>query len=426
MNSASFTFSRCLHVVLLAGICIACPLGAAQPAAKTADDGARLKAQLLYSAMLAGDWLVNNQEKRLQSNEPFSADYGRWLYEYKAVQQSWRGSTCWTAGTGIMGLVSLYERTGAPRYKEAIDRAARYLKSLQILDSRNRRNYGALREHTPMSDFSFPRDGATGMGGLLALYRFTGDKEYLERARLFADWYLREGFNPATQWPSYTFPFDPSKVDPADRRAGAWQAGSGIFLYHLYKITGDRVYLDKGVVPFAEGLVRNALQKFGLLQVPIETKDGSFDNNDDFATLTLLAAYREVGDKRYWDTAMKRLNLLIEHQREDGAVVPGNTGGMYISAITAADALELAAAKGLPIGRERMARFVRRSAEFALSLQETRPDDLKAFGGFYGQTNLQNFRREWIHARATTYSVIFNVRYEGAVKVPFYSVFGWD
>ena len=400
-------------------------LRAAQPAAESPADAARFRAQLLYSAMLAGDWLVNNQEKRQSSNQPFSADYGRWLYEYKPAQHSWRGSTCWTAGTGIMGLVLLHERTGLARYKEALERAALYLKSLQILDPRDRRNYGALREHTALSDFSFPRDGATGMGGFLALYRFTGEKDYLDRARLFADWYLREGINPATHWPYWTFPFDAAKVDASDRRMGAWQAGSGIFLYQLYKLTGDRAYLDKGVVPFAEGLVRNALEKNGLLNVPLESKDGGFGNNDDFATLTLLGAYRELGDRRYWDTAIKRLEQLMKLQREDGAVVPGNTGGMYICAITALDALQLAAEKKLPIDKERLDRFVRRSAEFALSLQETKPDDVMSFGGFYGQTNIENSRREWIHARGTTYSVIFNLRYEGAVKVPFYSLFGW-
>ena len=71
-------------------------------------------------------------------------------------------------------------------------------------------------------------------------------------------------------------------------------------------------------------------------------------------------------------------------------------------------------------------RLERRCAEFAVTVQETKPDDVKAFGGFYGQLNLADFRREWIHARATTYSVIFNLRYEGLVKVPFYSAFGWD
>lgn len=383
-----------LTVILLAAAAAVAPASGGAEAAQQHGQPAQLQARLLASAMLAGDWLVNNQEKREDSRQPHSGDYGRWLYEYKIPQQSWRRSTCWTASTGIMGLALLHERTGIARYKEALLRAGLYLASLQILDSRNRRNYGAIREHTPLSDYSYPRDGATGLGGLLALYRVTGDREYLERARLFAGWYLREAINPATNWPYYTFPFDAAKVDASDRRAGAWQAGSGIFFYQLYRLTRDRAYLDKGVVWLAEGLLKNARERHGLLSASIEAPDRGFDNNDDFATLTLLGAFRELGDRRYWDLAMERLNLLMRMQREDGAIVPGNTGGMYICAITALEALALAAEKKLPIEKERVERFVRRAAEFGLTLQETRPDELKSYGAFYGQTNLESFPRE--------------------------------
>jgi len=111
----------------------------------------RFKARLLYSAMLAGDWLVNNQNRKtLWESEYFNGDYGRWIYEYKPEDGFWRGSVCWTTATGIMDLLTLYERTGFPRYKEALERAAVYLKSLQILDSRVPRNYHYRRLHGPL------------------------------------------------------------------------------------------------------------------------------------------------------------------------------------------------------------------------------------------------------------------------------------
>lgn len=388
----------------------------------------QLQAQLLYSAALAGDWLVNNQEKRTLGNQPFNGDYGRWLYEYKLKEGTWRGSVCWTTGTGIMALSLLDQRFGSARYKEAMKRASRYLKSLQILDSRNPRTYGALREMDQLSDFLYPRDGATGaLGGYLALYRVTGEKDYLERAELFADWFLKNAINPSTNWPYWSFPLDGTPADRSDRKMAPFQAGSGLFFYHLYKVTGKRVYFDKGVIPLAEGLLANAARENGITTFYStgglsQTKA----NNDDFASLTLLAAYRETGDKRYWDVAARRLDYLMGIQREDGSIVPGNPAGLYVSALTALDALQLAAEKGLAIDQERVATFVRRCAEYGATFQETRPHDIKAFGGFYGQINLQEFRREWVHARPTNYSIIFNLRYEGAVKVPYYSVFGWD
>ncbi len=95
--------------------------------------------------------------------------------------------------------------------------------------------------------------------------------------------------------------------------------------------------------------------------------------------------------------------------------------------ITALDMLELAREKGLKIEWERIETFISRCSDFTLTLQETDPGKgVKAYGGFYGQLDLQDFRREWIHARATTYSVIFNLRCEGKIKVPFYSIYGWD
>ena len=398
-----------------------CPARAEETALNSNPTGdGQQKARLLYSAMLAGDWLVNNQNKEtLWGSEYFNGDYGRWIYEYNTKNDFWRGSVCWTMATGIMDLIALYERTGRATYKEAIDRAAIYLKSLQILDCRTTRNFGAFREMSQVDEYIFPRDGMTAMGGFLALYSHTGDKEYLERAGLYAEWYLKNAINPETGWPYWSFPFNTTKLDDSNKKMGHFQGGGGLFLYYLYKLTGNRKYLDEGVKLLADNLLKYYVDKDGAWKIT--------GNNDDFGTITLLAAYRELGDKRYWDAALKRLELLISLQREDGALVPGNTGGCFISMITALDMLELAREKGLKIDRERIETFISRCSDFTLTLQETDPGKgVKAYGGFYGQLDLQDFRREWIHARATTYSVIFNLRCEGKIKVPFYSIYGWD
>ena len=266
------------------------------------------------------------------------------------------------------------------------------------------------------------------MGGYLALYRVTKDRDYLERAELYANWFLNHAINPNTNWPVWGITLDKLPImDPEDRRAAAWQAGSGLFFYHLYKVTGKRLYFEKGVLPLAEGLVKHAHEKGGI--DTFYSSGGHLEtraNNDDFANQTLLAAYRETGDRRYWEVAVKRLENLMDSQREDGVVVPGVTAGLFVSGLSALDAMELAAEKKQPIDRPRLEKFLARIAAVAPSFQETDPADIKAFGGYYGQLNLADFRREWIHARATTYSIIFNLRYEGVVKPPYFSVFGWD
>ena len=377
-------------------------------------------ARLLHSAMLAGDWLVNNQNKKtLWENEYFNGDYGRWLYEYNINDGFWRGSVCWTTATGIMDLIMLHERTAIPRYKDAIDRATLYLKSLQILDSRNPRNFGAVREMSQLDKYIFPRDGMTTVGGFLALYRFTGDNEYLERAKLYADWYLKYAINPETGWPYHSFPFNTDQIDSDNKQMGYFQAGGGVFLYHLYKTTGDRKYFDKGTKHLADKFLEYFVNDDGSWKLDY--------NNDDFGAITLLCAYRELDDKKYWNAVEKRIEQLMSDQTDDGALVPGNTGGCFVAALTAMNMIDLAKEKGIEVDKPRLQKFIRRCTNFALTLQETDPaSGTKAYGGFYGQINLKDFRKEWLHARATTYSILSNLRCEGKVSIPFYSVHGWD
>jgi len=408
-------------LILLTAVLIIYQPSSALPANDlTPSDAEQYNARILYSAMLAGDWLLNNQNKKtLYETDYFNGDYGRWLYEYKITDGFWRGSVCWTMSTGIMDLMMLHQRTGRPEYKDAIERAAVYLKSIQILDVRNPRNFGAVREMSQLDSYIFPRDGMTTVGGYLALYRFTKDAEYLERAKMYADWYLKYALNPETGWPYHSFPFNTDHINSENKQMGYFQAGGGVFLYHLYKTTGNRKYFEKGTKHLADKFLEYFVNDDGSWKLKY--------NNDDFGAIALLCAYRETNEKKYWHAVQNRIDQLISAQREDGAPVPGNTGGCYVAALTALDMLDLAKEKGIEVDKPRLEKFIRRCSDFALTLQETDPDaGIKAYGGFYGQVNLSDFRKEWLHARGTTYSILFNLRYEGKIDVPFYSVHGWD
>ncbi len=378
------------------------------------------QALLLRSSLLAGDWLVNNQNRKMLWNDPFNGDFGRWIYEYRPEDGFWRGSVCWTTATGIMGLVTLYNRTGLEKYSEAVRRAGGYLKSLQCLDSRNSRTFGAMREMSQLDNYIFPRDGMTSAGGFMALYRSSGDVEYLERARLYADWYLQNAINPATGWPLWSFPLERTELKDSERRMGYFQGGGGIFLYQLYKLTGDKKYRE-GMFNLADKLIEYFIDESGRWKIE--------QNNDDFGALTLLAAWRESRQPKYWDAAVRRLEQVMAMQREDGALAPGNTGGCFIAGLTALDMLEIARRDNLELDQERVGRFVRGIADFTRTMQVTDADaeeGLMAFGGFWGQLDLAKFEKKWIHARGTTYSMMFNLRLEGCVDVPYYSVFGWE
>jgi hypothetical protein len=316
-----------------------------------------------------------------------------------------------------MDLITLYKRTGLEKYRTAAIRAGDYLKSLQVLDSRNKRTFGAMREMSQLDQYIFPRDGMTSTGGFLALYRLTGEQEYLERAKLYADWYLDNAIVEETGWPMWNYPLD-REPEVRDKRMGHFQGGGGIFLFHLYRTTGDDNY-RQGLKLLADKLIEYYTENGKTWKIA--------GNNDDFGAITLLAAYREFGDRMYWASAASRLEQLMGMQREDGAVVPGNTGGCFIAGITALDMLDIAKQDNLTLDRERVESFIRGIAEFTRTLQITDIEaGVMAYGGYWGQVNLAEFSKTWIHARAATYSVLFNLRCEGVVGVPYYSVYGWD
>ena len=99
----------------------------------------------------------------------------------------------------------------------------------------------------------------------------------------------------------------------------------------------------------------------------------------------------------------------------------------FITGLTALNMLDMARKEKLPLDTGKTEEFIRKLSAFANSMQVTNVSDgVMAYGGYWCQTDLANFTRTWIHARATTYSVLFNLRYEGVVDVPYYSVYGWD
>ncbi|KPJ70470.1 MAG: hypothetical protein AMS14_10595, partial [Planctomycetes bacterium DG_20] len=172
------------------------------------------KARFLEAARLGGLWYAHNQNAPGQrwGGVDQSADTGRFLYEYFPTTGQCRGTGVWSQALGVCSLLSLSKvlHLEGRLFREAADRGAGYLCSLQWLDSRNRKAFGGFREHTPQTTWSYPRDGATGCFGLATLYRETQDQEYLDRANLFCEWYHGPG-SEEDGWPYCEYHFDEGK-----------------------------------------------------------------------------------------------------------------------------------------------------------------------------------------------------------------------
>jgi hypothetical protein len=323
-----------------------------------------------------------------------------------------------------LAISSLYAMARVPcpdgnKFKEVAELATKYLLSLQFLDSRSPKGYGGFREQTPMTTMSYPRDGATGCFTLAQLAVDTGDKEFLDRANLFCEWYRRHGSNEAG-WPYDYFDFDTG--DATCEIPGDWQTGGSLAYYYTAKAAKDNRWIEEGFRPAMEQLLtigdpEGAEYKPHLWHGEYRITTG----NGDFCNIALIAAFLEFQDERYLDLLRRKIDYLLKMQDADGSMP--NYGSTFVFAIDVLDYLELIKLKGLDADTGRLTEALRRAVDFSLTLQETELRDRRAYGGFYGQTSF-GVSRERIHHRDTSYAMHLYLRLAG-YQAPVLSAFGW-
>jgi hypothetical protein len=392
--------------------------------------------QFLHHASLAGHWYLNNQntDERPWGGIADSADLGRFVYEHVLHRGTARGMGVWGQAMAVMNLLdlALVYKSDAARFRRSAHLGAGYLRSLQVTDFRLPKSIGAFREHTPQSPESYPRDGVTGAFGLCRLYQETREQEWLDRARLFADWWIRHGTDDHG-WPYITFHIDRQEghnramhvvgEDDADEMVkGDWQAGSAIFFYQLYRLTGEEDYLRKGFDPLIRGLAEIYERNRGAPvvdgfhgEVPISY------GNDDFALVALVCAYRLQKNPILLELLARRIEE--QNQLMDGDGSYPSFGGTFVCGINNLEFLRLVEEEKLPINVANVEACVRKTAAFGLTLQECASTDLRLLGGVYGQSSY-DVSRTWIHQRSIGYSINFYLRLAGVAPTSF-SSFGW-
>ena len=398
----------------------------------------RQKMQFLHHAELAGHWYCNNQNtnERPWGGIADSADMGRFVYEYILHKNTARGMVVWGQAIAIMNLYDLARRVPAEagRFTQAARLGADYFRTLQVTDFRLPKSIGGFRESTPQTPESYPRDAVTGGFGLCRLFRETQDQEWLDRAKLFADWWINHGTD-ANGWPYITFHIDQqrghNRAMPTFGEEGGgtelvkgdWQAGSAIFFHQLYKLTGDVRYIEKGLDPLIRGLVqiyaanRDKPVADGFHGVvPISY------GNDDFALVALVCAYRLTHERSLLELLVERIAAQNRLMDEDGSYP--SFGGTFVSGINNLEFLKLVETEKLDLDTADVMRCVRKTAAFGLTLQVKEGTDLRLLGGLYDQSS-HGVARTWIHQRSTAYSINFYLRLAGGMEIPTLSSFGW-
>lgn len=236
----------------------------------------------------------------------------------------------WNYAFAIMGLLHASRVFAEPRYEQAALAMAGYLKGLQILDPFHAGDHGAIREVTPYTRWCYTRDALSVAWSFIELYRHTQEAEYLERARLWGEWFLRKGRD-EEGWPYWGHVFEPmfeaAKTNMRNDIQGSFQGGSLNYLYHMSKATGDAKWVGEPLVTIADHFIRHIQQRSGFYtsiersshKCPATDPQNNLHRaNDDLGTLGLLGAYKVTGDRRYLASAEKFLLAVRAGQQEDG------------------------------------------------------------------------------------------------------------
>ena len=109
-------------------------------------------------------------------------------------------------------------------------------------------------------------------------------------------------------WPCHTYHL--GRREGEWRQPQVWQPAAGLGFYQLAKLTGEKRYLDEGLRPLMDGLLRIYSEGDGLDAL----------GQDDFAAIAAMAGYLALDDPRLLDAARTRVHTLLSEQAEDGSV----------------------------------------------------------------------------------------------------------
>ena len=396
------------------------------------------KAEYIAHVEMAAAWYKNTQ---YTPSNPWggiedSADDGRYLYEvYKASGEA-RAGVVWSQALAILALIDTHVRTGDYRCRNSLLRGVKYLLSLQNFDGRSPECFGGIFETVPNCGHSMLRDATTGCFGLNGLYLYTGEADYIERAKYFCEWFMKYGTDDkGWPWRCYNFiqkkgfnaapQFTPDGPIPGKPHvAGDWQAGGGMCLYYTSKLTGDDRYIEEGFRPIIDKLLdiydENEKEE---VKLGWHGSNPITHGNDDFALISLIAAFRHWGEERMLDRIKERTRCHLNWMAPNGSYP--NFGGTFVCGIEHLEYLRLAEEIGIDDYVDEVRESVAKTAEFGMTLQERDSENPLLYGGLYGQSDYGT-TRDRIHHRSTGYSMNFYLKYEGEIWPSSFSSYGWE
>jgi hypothetical protein len=376
--------------------------------------------KLKKHALMAADWFVNSQ---VPINRPqWDANAGRFIYNYHIPTKKRVNGLGWTQGRGIMVLMAAYRLTGRKKYLEAGLRAKDYLNALQIYDQALP-YFGSFAEEIPQSDRCWPRDGAEAASGYLHVYNETGDKDLVRRARLFGDWMLSVSHK-KHGFPPVFFYYKPVR---RSFRPDYWTVGCGMLYSLLYRATGSRKYLKAGLKPMLDMACEKFIQKDGTLTSTLRishhaqrTPKGKLIAVNDDGMGAALLSGERLMHSRKYLEAGIRLGDWLLTQKQKVHAACSLPNRLCYLM----DLFRLT-------GNRKYYDYVLSRLNEVMKLQVTRSKDRFVLGGFRGedeppQAYVQGSSKlEYVTTRVTTYAALLLFKLVSKDWTPGYSCFGW-
>ena len=281
------------------------------------------------------DWVY----RFAQDLDPKSSEYGGVRNVYNPMRREFRRGghgLCLTWSACLAGFAGLAacDLTGDPFYLDRVKLIAGYVKSNQNLDASDKLRYGTFVVSRDRRFVDVP--DASWAGNLFVhLHRRTGEADYLERAKLAADWLVRQA---RMSHGGFTTFYLLDKERPVAYSHGS-DGQHGLFLANLYQETGEARYSEP-LEPLADMLSGPGQHESGAYYASLRA-DGTpvFEGWDEreghplvegiekivtgprqnyYAARFLIEQYRRDGNKRYLESAKRCAEWSLDLFHRDG------------------------------------------------------------------------------------------------------------
>jgi len=281
------------------------------------------------------DWVY----RFAQDTDPESPEFGGIRNLYNPMRREFRRAghglcLTWSACLAAFAGLAAYDLTGDEFYLNRVKMIARYVRSNQNLDESDELRHGSFvvsrdRRFVDVPDLSWA-------GNLFVeLHRRTGEADYLDRAKLAADWLLRVA--PMSHGGFTTF-YLLDKQQPVAYSHGS-DGQHGIFLANLHRETKDEKYAAP-LKPLAEMLSGPGQHESGAYYASLRADGTPVSEGWDeesghplvegiekivtgprqnyYAALFLIEQFQRDGNKRYLESARRCCQWSVEMYRRDG------------------------------------------------------------------------------------------------------------